>query len=42
MELENILNEAPQLTVAEVKKRLEQTDQMFTGMNDDCVRIAKL
>jgi hypothetical protein len=41
MELENILNEAPQLTLADLNKRFEKTDPMFTGMNDDCVAIAK-
>jgi len=41
VELEKVVNEAPQLPLAEVNKRLEQTDQMFNGMNDDCVRIAK-
>jgi hypothetical protein len=41
LELEKILNEAPRLTLDDLHKRLEQTDQMFTGMNDDCVRIAK-
>ena len=41
VELEKILNEAPQLALGDLNKRLEQTDQMFTGMNDDCVRMAK-
>ena len=38
--LEKILNEAPLLTLGDLNKRLEQTDQMFTGMNDDCVKMA--
>jgi hypothetical protein len=37
--LENILNEAPKLAEAEVRKRLDQTEQMFSSMNDDCVKI---
>jgi hypothetical protein len=37
--LEKVLNDAPQIPEAEVKKRLDQTEQMFSGMNDDCVRI---
>ena len=41
IELEKILNEAPQLTLGDLNKRFEQTDQMFTGMNDDCVKMAK-
>ena len=41
VELEKILNAAPQLALGDLNKRLEQTDQMFTGMNDDCVRMAK-
>ena len=41
VELEKILNEAPQLTLNDLNKRLAQTDQMFTGMNDDCVKMAK-
>ena len=40
IELEKILNDAPQLTLGELNKRLEKTDQMFTGMNDDCVKMA--
>lgn len=40
-ELENILNEAPQLTPSDLGKRMEQTDRMFISMNDDCVRMAK-
>lgn len=40
VELEKILNEASQLTLADLNKRLEKTDQMFTGMNDDCVKMA--
>ena len=40
IELEKILNDAPQLTLNDLNKRLEKTDQMFTGMNDDCVRMA--
>ena len=41
VELEKILNDAPQLAPGDLNKRLEQTDQMFTGMNDDCVKMAK-
>jgi hypothetical protein len=41
VELEKILNDAPQLALGELNKRLEKTDQMFTGMNDDCVKMAK-
>ena len=41
LELEKILNDAPQLTLGDLNKRFEQTDQMFTGMNDDCVKMAK-
>jgi hypothetical protein len=41
LELEKILNDAPQLALGDLNKRLEQTDQMFTGMNDDCVKMAK-
>ena len=41
IELEKILNEAPQLTPSDLNKRFEKTDQMFTGMNEDCVRMAK-
>ena len=41
VELEKILNDAPQLAPGDLNKRLEQTDQMFTGMNDDCVNMAK-
>jgi hypothetical protein len=41
VELEKILNDAPQLTLSDLNKRLEQTEQMFTGMNDDCVKMAK-
>ena len=40
LELEKILNEAPQLTLADLGKRFEQTDKMFTRMNDDCVKIS--
>ena len=40
VELEKILNDAPQLTLGDLNKRVEQTDQMFTGMNDDCVKMA--
>ena len=40
LELENILNEAPQLPLGDLNKRLAQTDRMFTGMNDDCVKMA--
>ena len=39
-ELEKILNDAPQLALGDLNKRLERTDQMFTGMNDDCVKMA--
>ena len=42
IELEKILDEAPQITPDEIKKRFEKTDEMFTAMNDDCVAIAKL
>ena len=41
LELENILNEAPQLTPADLNKRFAKTDSMFTAMNDDCVAMAK-
>lgn len=41
LELEKILNDAPQLALGDLNKRLAQTDQMFTGMNDDCVKMAK-
>ena len=41
VQLEKILEEAPRLTLTDLNKRLETTDQMFTGMNDDCVRMAK-
>jgi hypothetical protein len=41
IELEKILNDAPQLTLVDLNKRLEQTDRMFTGMNDDCVKMAQ-
>ncbi len=40
-ELEKIIGEAPQLTLDELNKRLGQSDDMFTDMNNDCVRIAK-
>ena len=40
VELEKILNDAPQLALGDLNKRLERTDQMFTGMNDDCVKMA--
>jgi hypothetical protein len=40
VELEKTLNAAPQLALGDLNKRLEQTDQMFTGMNDDCVKMA--
>jgi hypothetical protein len=39
--LEKILNDAPKFSEAEVAKRLDQTEQMFNGMNEDCVRIVK-
>ena len=41
VELEKILNDAPQLALGDLNKRLAVTDQMFTGMNDDCVNMAK-
>ena len=41
VELEKILNDAPQLTLNDLNKRFEKTDQMFTGMNDDCVKMAQ-
>jgi hypothetical protein len=41
MELENILNEAPQLTQGDLNKRFAKTDSMFAAMNDDCVAMAK-
>ena len=41
MELENILNEAPQLTLDGLNKRFAKTDPMFAAMNDDCVAMAK-
>jgi hypothetical protein len=41
IELEKILSDAPQLTLNDLNKRFQQTDQMFTGMNEDCVRMAK-
>ena len=40
LELEKIVNDAALLAPADLIKRLDQNDQMFTGMNDDCVRIA--
>ena len=40
VELEKILNDAPQLRLGDLNKRLEKTDLMFTGMNDDCVKMA--
>ena len=40
VELEKILNEASQLTPDDLNKRFEKTDQLFTGMNNDCVRMA--
>ncbi len=39
--LEKIVNDAPRLSRAELDKRLERNNQLFIGMNDDCVRIAK-
>jgi hypothetical protein len=41
VEMENILNEAPKLTVDEVNQRFDKTDPMFVAMNNDCVRMAK-
>jgi len=41
-ELEKILADAPQIAPGELNKRFETTDKMFTGLNDDCVRMAKL
>jgi hypothetical protein len=41
VEMEKILNDAPQLTPDDLNKRFEKTDPMFTAMNDDCVRMAK-
>lgn len=42
VELEKILDEASQIAPDDLKKRFETTDKMFAGMNDDCVRAAKL
>jgi hypothetical protein len=41
MEMEKILNDAPQLAPHDLNKRFEKTDPMFTAMNDDCVAMAK-
>ena len=41
VELEKILDEAPQLTLDDLNKRFEKNDQLFSGMNDDCVRMTK-
>ena len=41
MEMEKILNDAPQLAPDDLNKRFEKTDPMFTAMNDDCVAMAK-
>ena len=42
IELEKILDDAPQIAIADLNKRFEKTDEMFTRMNDDCVGMAKL
>ena len=39
-EMEKIVGDAPQLTPDDVTARFEKTNQMFTAMNDDCVRMA--
>jgi hypothetical protein len=42
VELEKILDEAPQIAPADLKQRFDKTDPMFARMNDDCVGLAKL
>jgi flagellar basal body-associated protein FliL len=42
IELEKTLNDAPRLTSSDLKARFDKSDQMFTDMNEDCVRMAKL
>jgi len=41
VELEKILNDAPQLAPDDLNTRFAKTDPMFTAMNDDCVAMAK-
>jgi hypothetical protein len=39
-EMEKIVGDASQLAPGDVTGRFEKTNQMFTAMNDDCVRMA--
>jgi len=41
VDLQKVLDDAPKLPADDLRKRLDETGAMFTGMNDDCVRIAK-
>jgi hypothetical protein len=42
VELEKILDEAPQIAPGDLKQRFETTDPMFARMNDDCIGLAKM
>ncbi len=41
VDLQKVLDDAPKMSPDDLRKRFDQAGAMFTGMNDDCVRIAK-
>jgi hypothetical protein len=41
VELDRIMNEASKMPPAELDKQYNKADEMFTGMNNDCVKSAK-